>query len=62
LVVEGKLQKEGQVIHVVMRKCYDESGLLNKLGEEETKPQPIRKSKFDKGVQLEIFPKGRNFH
>ncbi len=28
LMVEGKVQKEGDVIHVVVRKCYDLSGLL----------------------------------
>jgi error-prone DNA polymerase len=28
LMVEGKVQKEGEVIHVVVRKCYDLSGLL----------------------------------
>jgi error-prone DNA polymerase len=28
LMVEGKVQKEGEVIHVVVKKCYDLSGLL----------------------------------
>jgi error-prone DNA polymerase len=28
LMVDGKVQKEGKVIHVVVRKCYDLSGLL----------------------------------
>src|SRR5690606_33656926 len=32
LMVEGKLQKEGEVIHVSVRRCYDQSGLLHKLG------------------------------
>jgi error-prone DNA polymerase len=31
LMVEGKLQKEGEVIHVIVRKCYDVSKLLRKL-------------------------------
>jgi error-prone DNA polymerase len=31
LMVEGKLQREGEVIHVVARKCYDISGLLREM-------------------------------
>jgi len=32
LMVEGKVQKEGKVIHVVVKKCSNVSGLLSKLG------------------------------
>jgi error-prone DNA polymerase len=73
LMVEGRLQKEGEVTHVVVRSCYDESGLLQKLGVteevlEELKrteaKKPVKAEDFKKhtGVQMEIFPKGRNFH
>jgi hypothetical protein len=31
LVVEGKLQCEGEVTHVVVRRCYDMSGLLREM-------------------------------
>jgi error-prone DNA polymerase len=31
LMVEGKLQREGEVIHVIVRRCYNFSKLLNKL-------------------------------
>lgn len=31
LMVEGKLQKEGSVIHVIVRRCFNFSRLLNKL-------------------------------
>ncbi|WP_353723146.1 OB-fold nucleic acid binding domain-containing protein [Dyadobacter sp. 676] len=31
LMIEGKVQKEGQVIHVVAGKCFNVSGLLRKL-------------------------------
>jgi len=31
LMVEGRLQKEGQVIHVIVRRCFNFSRLLNKL-------------------------------
>ncbi|HVM87939.1 MAG TPA: error-prone DNA polymerase [Puia sp.] len=37
LMVEGKLQKEGEVIHVIVRKCYDVSKLLRKLSSAEDK-------------------------
>ncbi|HOA37021.1 MAG TPA: hypothetical protein PKJ36_01410 [Flavihumibacter sp.] len=31
MMVEGKLQIEGAVIHVVMQKCYNLNQLLNRL-------------------------------
>lgn len=31
IMVEGKLQKEGEVIHVIVRRCFDFSRLLRKL-------------------------------
>jgi error-prone DNA polymerase len=31
LMVEGKLQREGEVIHVMVRRCYNFSGLLRNL-------------------------------
>jgi error-prone DNA polymerase len=36
IMVEGKLQKEGEVIHVIVRKCYDISKLLRKLSSVES--------------------------
>lgn len=35
LMVEGKVQKEGDVIHVVVKRCYDLSGLLAPLNNPE---------------------------
>jgi error-prone DNA polymerase len=37
LMVDGKVQKEGEVIHVVVRKCYDLSALLMPLGNTEAR-------------------------
>lgn len=37
LMVEGKVQKEGEVIHVIAKKCFDLTGLLGSLGDPETK-------------------------
>lgn len=74
LMAEGKLQREGEVIHVSIRRCYDQSGLLQKLGVTEDEKEESRKKlvesgnrtvgavKVNSGVQMEIFPKGRNFH
>ena len=35
LMVEGKLQREGEVIHVVVKRCYNVSRLLNRLSTSE---------------------------
>lgn len=55
LMVEGKLQIEGEVIHVVVRKCFDMSALLRKLNEKEEDPDVLTLSRADEkdedGVQ-----------
>ena len=77
LMVEGKLQIEGEVIHVIVNSCYDLSKLLQQLtsSKEEDLPlltlsradqtpsavYPIQKTQGQKMIQAEIFPKGRNF-
>ncbi len=71
LMVEGRLQREGEVIHVVARRCFDQSDLLQRLASGREKlTESLGKrdrgaahtGKDEKGVQMEIFPKGRNFH
>jgi error-prone DNA polymerase len=67
LMVEGKLQIEGEVIHVVVKRCFNLTGLLSKLttkgnddipvmtlarADETTSPIPDARN---------IFHKGRNF-
>ncbi|HEY1032089.1 MAG TPA: error-prone DNA polymerase [Flavipsychrobacter sp.] len=48
LMVEGKLQIEGQVIHVVVKKCYDFSKLLRNLTMiEETSEQVAASTRAD---------------
>ncbi len=37
LMVEGKVQKEGEVIHVIVSRCYDLSGLLGPLSNPEAR-------------------------
>jgi error-prone DNA polymerase len=77
LMVEGKLQREGEVIHVIVRRCFNLSGLLQKLvsnpdetsrmvtlsrSDETTSKGPDPRDKTQKGtVQMSIFPEGRNF-
>lgn len=48
LMVSGRLQKEGEVIHVVVSRCFDLSSMLRQLGE----PVPSAN---------QVFPQGRNF-
>ncbi len=73
LMVEGKMQKEGEVIHVVVQRCYNLSGLLAPLSQPKDtdyfdKEEPgdnspaKRKKKAVKPVQTDIFHGGRNFH
>jgi len=45
-MIEGKLQVEGEVIHVIVEKCYDLSKMLKKLST---------------GYLENVFPEGRNF-
>ncbi|MES2515479.1 MAG: error-prone DNA polymerase [Bacteroidota bacterium] len=71
LMVEGKVQKEGAVIHVVVKKCYDLSGLLLPIGDLEARgseDQSINYMSRAPGVQKEVkaehhdvFYGGRNF-
>ncbi|SHG47702.1 error-prone DNA polymerase [Chryseolinea serpens] len=77
LMVEGQLQREGEVIHVIVRRCYNFSGLLKRLtswkdedlvltpmsrSDEKTSPFLVKKKTEEQEVvQGKIFPEGRNF-
>jgi error-prone DNA polymerase len=77
LMVEGKLQIEGEVIHVIANKCHDLSSLLRKLmhsvNDNPTATSDARQDKSYSGkdikhgstkpssIQGKIFPDGRNF-
>lgn len=77
LMVEGRLQREGEVTHVVVVRCFDLSGLLMELtaikdeepftqplsraDEREGEAPPSRSKKANRPVQIEMFPGGRNF-
>ena len=57
LMVEGKLQREGDVIHVIAEACYDLSKLLRSLNS----PGKLKLSLPDKNYEENIFSEGRNF-
>ena len=76
LMVEGKLQVEGEVIHVIVRRCTDLTKLLRHLsvtadeappvltlarGDETSIPAHAQKIPNREGEQGDIFYKGRNF-
>lgn len=76
LMVEGAVQREGEVIHVIVRRCYNYSKLLHSMtgtqedlsftrsrSDETTSPgpDPRDKSSAHGFVQGKIFPDGRNF-
>ncbi len=77
LMVEGKLQREGEVVHVVVRRCFDASKLLRGLTLTENDKQPVltlsRADERDavspadprmlvrEKAPKKVFPEGRNF-
>jgi error-prone DNA polymerase len=73
LMVEGKLQKEGEVIHVVVERCHNLSGLLRGLTQENSEHLPVLTlSRADEKSEppiadarmhemQDVFYKGRNF-
>ncbi|MFL5809583.1 MAG: error-prone DNA polymerase, partial [Flavisolibacter sp.] len=63
IMVEGKLQREGQVIHVIVKQCYNFSGLLRKLTAvpDESSLFPEQFNLPEENKKTEVFGKGRNF-
>lgn len=76
LMVEGQLQREGEVVHVIVKRCFDLSKLLRGLSLAESDEKPIisllpsdettktsgnRRKKAAEPVQKEVFHGGRNF-
>jgi error-prone DNA polymerase len=72
IMVEGKLQVEGEVIHVIVESCHNFSKLLRKLTPSESKapqvatfafpdrsPEPTKKTELN--VKEKIFIEARNF-
>ncbi len=77
IMVEGKLQIEGEVIHVIVKRCYDFSKLLRSLTHHDDKdpsvltlaradetsipPPQHKRSQVRTPEDEKIFPGGRNF-
>lgn len=77
LMVEGKLQREGEVVHVIVKRCFDLTKLLRGLTVTESDKQPVltlsrsdektpypaenKRTTIRETVQKSIFPEGRNF-
>jgi error-prone DNA polymerase len=73
LMVEGKIQKEKEVIHVVVKRCYDLTGMLAPKKEDDCESEmqqgitkraekkPLNKPRVD-AMMEDSFYKGRNFH
>ena len=74
LMVEGKLQIEGEVIHVIVQRCFNlskmlrgvvtvkEGGSLAAMSRADERSAPVPDDRQDRGLlQKKIFPEGRNF-
>lgn len=73
LMVEGQLQREGEVVHVIVRRCFNYSKLLGhlnsskenelsvKMSRSDEKTSPVLSKKEKEFVQGKIFGEGRNF-
>jgi error-prone DNA polymerase len=71
LMVEGKLQIEGEVVHVIVRRCFNLNRLLQKSISNKGETIQVTPSRADErsgtndtrveNVQGKIFPGGRNF-
>ncbi|GGM83846.1 error-prone DNA polymerase 2 [Dyadobacter beijingensis] len=60
LMVEGKVQKEGKVIHVVVSRCFNMSGLLRKLGPTQAQePDVLTLSRADEKDEYDSLAKAR---
>jgi error-prone DNA polymerase len=64
IMVEGKLQREGDVVHVIATACYNFSKLLRTFTPSTFNSTQFMGLKFSDGDadRKNNFPKGRNFH
>ena len=57
MAVTGKVQNESNVIHVIAERLDDLTHLLDRLSADKVLPAP-----FGVSDNVQIMPKGRNFH
>jgi len=61
LMVEGRLQREGQVVHVIVSKCFDFTKMLGKLLQRESDDLPILTlSRGDEKAALDVAQNKRS--
>ncbi|MGN6507929.1 MAG: error-prone DNA polymerase [Chitinophaga sp.] len=64
LMVEGKLQREGEVVHVIVQKCYNLTKLLKGMAVPHHDDQPLISAPQQPSAETDVkdvFYKGRNF-
>lgn len=61
LMVQGKVQIEGEVIHVIANSCYNLSHLLQNMTDTDKDTALSTLSRADEKNPEEVFHKGRNF-
>lgn len=68
LMVEGQLQREGEVMHVIVKKCHNYSRLLRKLTQQKDTSLTVPLLRADETTspflsvpEGKVFPEGRNF-
>lgn len=60
LMVEGKVQREGKVVHVIVKKCFDLTRLMSKLMQKQAIASLNPKIENEE-IPSNTFYKGRNF-
>jgi error-prone DNA polymerase len=60
-MVEGKLQREGEVVHVIVKRCFDLSKLLRKLTPSVNDDLPLLTLSRADEKSIPVIPKARNF-
>ena len=64
LRAEGKLQREGEVVHVIVQKCYNLTKLLKGMAVPHHDDQPLISAPQQPSAETDVkdvFYKGRNF-
>jgi error-prone DNA polymerase len=63
LMVEGKLQRQGEVIHIIVHRCYDFSKLLRQLNVTQQLPDHSqnKRTQIRQHAGERSFPEARNF-
>lgn len=66
LMVEGKLQREGEVVHVIVRRCFDLSKLLRSLSQPDISDKFLyaaenKRTQVRDDAENAVFPAARNF-